>query len=149
MAEVQSWWRGEEGTLVVSAETAAVFTTQWGNPAANVQILDAAAIEDRLWQRDGARAIVPFEQLTPRIKPLHIDGNSLFSRSFDVASYPLAVTIGANGDIGAVSALRDGLAQPLTNSSACKADHGCYDRCHRAGACHCIWHGAERYFVAG
>lgn len=91
--------------LLLSAETAAAMQTLFAcSPAASVQILTDAEIAPALWQNPSARAIVPFEQIQPRMKILAVDGQSPLWKSFDPQTYPLKLAFSSAG-----------LALPSTN----------------------------------
>ncbi len=116
LTQLQGRWRGEEaGAIVVSAETAALFTTIWGEPTAALEQLPADQISDRLWRQDGAIGIVPFQQLTSKLKPLTVDGFNPLDRDATVPAYGLNVPIGVNGDIASVADFVTRLEAPLSN----------------------------------
>ena len=56
------------------------------------------------WASQPAWAIVPFEDLTPRWKVLHVNGLDLFDRHTDLSQYPLVVHFGVSGDSQVVAA---------------------------------------------
>jgi hypothetical protein len=91
---------GEQGQpLFLSAETAAMMTALLGarGDRANVSIMPAVELADRLWSEPGALAIVPFDRLEPRLKALAVDGRSALDRDLDVDRYPLLVRLWADG----------------------------------------------------
>ena len=114
--EVRALWTGAgAGALVVSPQTEAIFEIEWGKAAEQVEVLDSAEISTRLWQRDGAIALVPFDLLEANIKPLMMDEMHLFDRVLEPADWPLAVPIGLNGDSDAIESFKAQLATPPTN----------------------------------
>ncbi len=103
-AEIQGAWQGAPsatfgGSLRMSEETFRAFWAVWGEPVQGaVEVVDAAALADTLWNARPAWGIVPFEQLTPRFKVLSVDGRTPLHRNLDLAAYPLALAVGLNGD---------------------------------------------------
>jgi hypothetical protein len=78
--------------LLMDAETRALFTAWWGEPAAwVVQVLPSETLVDTAWAQQPAWAIIPFEALEPRWKVMRIDGISPLGRDFEPASYALSV----------------------------------------------------------
>lgn len=116
LAALQAHWRGEQAdfSLLLTPDVAAWLTAQWGAPGQTVQQVDAATLVDALWAQRPSLTVLPFAALTPRLKVLALDGVSPLAASFDPASYPLTLPLGATGDETAVAALRAQLA-PLTN----------------------------------
>ncbi len=119
---VRGLWQGQptsDGltTLLVSPETAAAIQTLWGAPAASVSVTATEAIPPRLWQEKEAIALVPFDQLEPRLSQLPLDGQNVLDRSMDLASYPLVVRTTASGDPALVESLAAALGEqvPATN----------------------------------
>ena len=112
-ADVQRFWKGEAGalaeisgdgkttpTLYLTSETLAVLTSAWGAPGSTAPIsaTKAAEIVELAWDaRPRAWGIVPFDELAPKWKVLTLDGANVLDRALDVKSYPLVVTIGAEG----------------------------------------------------
>jgi hypothetical protein len=97
--EVQTVWKGGESEtfprrpLMMDPETAAVFTTVWGEPAATaVQIIPVDELLNSAWVAQRAWGIVSFEQLEARWKVLKVGENSPFNKDMTLSDYPLAVT---------------------------------------------------------
>ena len=118
---VQMAWN--QGELTLDAETEAVFTALWGEPAQPNVVVPAADLVDSLWaaQEDfntPVLTILPFDQLSPQLKVLRVDGAAPIDVDFDPAAYPLTVPIGLAGEgAGVLAAAWDG---PVTNRDAAK-----------------------------
>jgi len=105
LEETQALFCEGGAPLLVSAETSAAMQTLFGcPPAASVQIVAPEALSDSLWANPAARAILPFEQIQPRMKILAVEGQSPLWKSFDLQSYPLQLAFSTAG-----------LSVPLTN----------------------------------
>lgn len=102
--DIQNAWQGNfsgsfVAALMMSANTEAVFTSWWGEPASGaVDLEDAENLVDAAWQIPGSWALVPFEEISPKWKVLSIDGQSPIWKDFDAESYSLSVPIGLSGD---------------------------------------------------
>lgn len=89
--------------LVADPETAAL----WQETYPQLQPLPSEEIKSALWNNRQTLAFVPFEQLTPALKALPIDGMSLLDRDLETEKYPLVKTFYVSGDPTAVSFLID------------------------------------------
>ncbi len=105
LKDLQASWAGQSAgpfagiPLMLDAETEAVFTSWWGEPASGaVKVEDQAKLLDDAWAAQPAWALVPFEDLAPKWKVLSIDGQSPIWKSFDASTYELNVPIGLSGD---------------------------------------------------
>jgi poly-gamma-glutamate synthesis protein (capsule biosynthesis protein) len=104
----------------MTAETAAVFTALWGEPAAGaVEMLAADELVDAAWAQRPSWGLVPFEALEPLWKVLAVDGQSPIWKEFEPADYALNVPIGLVGEAGLVDAVLEALT-PLNNRDAGK-----------------------------
>ena len=85
--------------LLVAPDTAAALDALLGprRAEAPVEILPAADLADRLWAAPEALAVVPFDRLAPRLKPLAVDGLSALDRDLDLRRYPLLATAWVRG----------------------------------------------------
>lgn len=99
LPDLQARWHRDDGpSLLVDPAAAAWLADLWGGPpGAATQTLPAADIDARLWQRDGAWAIVPFEQLRPGWKVLALDGVSPLAADFQPDAYPLTARFNLTG----------------------------------------------------
>jgi poly-gamma-glutamate synthesis protein (capsule biosynthesis protein) len=113
-ADLQALW--QSGQLLVDEATAVVISQLWGQPATIAVVDDVVAA---LWANRAAYGLLPFEQLTPDLKVLAVDGLSPLKADFAADTYPLTVKIGAVGEETAVAQF---LAywQPLSNRTADK-----------------------------
>jgi poly-gamma-glutamate synthesis protein (capsule biosynthesis protein) len=105
MEDLLGAWQGDDAgpfsgaPLMMSADTLAVFSAWWGEPASSaVQQVSARELLDAAWDAGAAWAIVPFEELAPRWKVLTVDGQSPLWKEFDPADYELSVPIGVSGE---------------------------------------------------
>lgn len=103
--ELRRLWLGElqlqdrSSRLLTSAETSAALDALFGphDPEAPVMVVPASELADRLWSEPDALAIVPFDRLEPRLKPLAVDGLSILDADLDLHLYPLRATVWAQG----------------------------------------------------
>ncbi len=78
-------------------------------------------MDARLEGTPGSLGIVAFEQLDPRVKALTVDGFNVLSNTFQVDTYPLAVTLSVEGNGSSLLApLLQGAVQPSTNRDPAK-----------------------------
>ncbi len=129
-AAVQAAWQGQPaqcdacdftGPLRLSQSTLDALKTVLGEPAAGaVEVLPSEQITPKLWEAKPAWAIVPFDELDPRLKVLSIDGQTPFHHSLDTNTYPLAAKIGIAGPIEQAEQLQAAVGQPLTNRDESK-----------------------------
>jgi hypothetical protein len=85
--------------LLVSVGTAAALDSLYGPRSAEapVTLVPASELVDRLWNEPGSVAVVPFDLLEPRLKPLLVDGWSILDRELDLRRYPLRVRVWISG----------------------------------------------------
>ncbi len=105
-AEIGSLWKTavtDAPRLFVSEQDVAPLAYFWGEPAENVAVVSVVELADRAWEQRPSRLILPFEQLTPDLKVLTVEGISPVQKSFDLAQYPLLLPIGVTGEDTAVS----------------------------------------------
>ncbi len=103
--ELRRIWLGKpqsqdtSSRLLASVETSAALDALFGphDPEAPLMVVPAPELTDRLWSEPDALAIVPFDHLEPRLKPLVVDGLSVFDADLDLSNYPLRVTLWAEG----------------------------------------------------
>jgi len=118
LAEVQAAW--QDGSLLLTPQMDAILHGWWGDPAAAATIVAPELLVDTLWQTqtsydDPVLTIVLFEELTPRLKVLAVDGNSPISVNYDQTSYGLKLPLGWVGGETAVSPLPTLWPEPITN----------------------------------
>ncbi|MEJ2734622.1 MAG: CapA family protein [Anaerolineae bacterium] len=103
--ELRRLWLGQPrapdtgSPLLASAGTSAALDALWGphDPTAPVVVVPATELTDRLWSEPDALAIIPFDRLEPRLKPLAVDGLSILDADLDLQHYPLRATVWVEG----------------------------------------------------
>ena len=101
--ELLNLWQGQKtssgiDTLLGSPETLGAFTDLWGAPAANVTSVPAAQLVDAVWNNKTALALMPFDQLVPKVKALHVDDLNILQRDANLDAYPLVTRLYISGD---------------------------------------------------
>jgi poly-gamma-glutamate synthesis protein (capsule biosynthesis protein) len=117
-ADVQAAWSGtaEHGPLRMSQTTHDALRARWGEAAPGaVELLAPEQVVDALWASREAWAIVPFDELEPRLKVLYVDGLSPLRRGLDLDVYPLVVDIVLSGDLDAAAELQSAFGAAYTN----------------------------------
>ena len=94
--ELQGLWHGQVGEsydqLLVNDETKSVFQESWGeNSIGLVNVNSASEMLATLWDSPKAVAIVPFEEISPQMKVLKINGISPLDKPMQVEEYPLTI----------------------------------------------------------
>lgn len=100
-------WQGKPtpdgiNTLIVATDTLTAFTDLWGKPAASVTSLGADQLVDAIWHNKTALAMMPFDQLVPKVKMLNVDDLNILDRNAKMDSYPLVTRLYASGDATAL-----------------------------------------------
>lgn len=111
-ADVRRFWAGESDALsgfssdgltpalYVTPETLGTLFGLLGPSAATspMAVVSRDELADRLWEgRPHSWAIVPFDELEPRLKVLSVDGVDVLDKRADLTGYPLALRFGAAG----------------------------------------------------
>jgi poly-gamma-glutamate capsule biosynthesis protein CapA/YwtB (metallophosphatase superfamily) len=121
-SDLRGLWQGHavsDGakTLLATDEAYEALTHLYGVPAATVPVLPFDSIVARLWADHSALAVVPFDQLTPKLAALPLDGVNILAHDFKIEQYPLVAHTYVGGDAKlipeVVAALRPAI--PLTN----------------------------------
>ncbi|NTU75961.1 MAG: CapA family protein, partial [Anaerolineaceae bacterium] len=87
----------ENTRILASPSTLAGFGQLWGNPDAQTVIsTDAADMLETAWNTPNTWAIIPFDELQPRWKVLHVNGTSPLDKPLDTQNYPLIITFGVS-----------------------------------------------------
>jgi hypothetical protein len=132
LADVQDAWFGKpvkvfDGKpLLMDQSTRLALESVWGPPEDTlIKVVDAQSLLQQAWADMPAWAIVPFDQLDPRWKVLHLNGMDLLDKKFDPAVYPLAINfdlVGAAQDLRAFTSSGVDLHSlgPQTNRDANK-----------------------------
>lgn len=113
-------WRGEAaGPFLVPDTAVAALDSFLGPRAAQaaVEIVPPGELVSRLEQQPGATAILPFDELQPRLKPLSIDGQFILDRSLDGARWPLRAVVWAGGPAGWEEELAEALEERGVDSN--------------------------------
>jgi poly-gamma-glutamate synthesis protein (capsule biosynthesis protein) len=98
LEELKAAWAGQGPGLVMTEATASALKTVFGGDAGpGVEIVPASALTEALWQKRDRWGLVPFEQLSPRLKVLELDGQSPVRKDFNGEVYPLKVTFALQG----------------------------------------------------
>lgn len=105
--------------LLVSPDVAAALDSLYGahSAEASVIVVPASQLADRLWSEAGSVAVVPFDLLEPRLKPLLVDGLSILDRELDLRRYPLRVRVWASGPNDWTRELASDLQQRRLNTN--------------------------------
>jgi len=95
----------------------------WGEPArAPWKFCRPIRLRETLGSQT-AWAIVPFDELNPRLKVLSIDGQTPFQRNLDTNAYPWRLRLAIAGQSRSEQ-LQAAVGQPLTNRDESKIDAG-------------------------
>jgi len=121
----QAAWQGQPveceactftGALRLTDSTLAALKVVLGEPAPGaVEVVAADQLVQTLWDNADSWGIVPFDQLTVRLKVLSIDGRTPLHRDLDLNAYPLVVKIGLAGSIETAQKLQAAFTTPITN----------------------------------
>lgn len=93
---------GTAPTLFTTDDGLAALKSILGDPSENapIQVVAADDLVDAAWdQRPASFAVLPFDQLEARWKPLIVDGVNLFDKQADVSNYPLRTDGEANRNV--------------------------------------------------
>ena len=125
LANLRDLWQGRPtpdglNKVLVSDETANALVTVFGPLGATVQRVKPEEIVPRVWKERAAIAIVPFDQLEPKLTALPIDGQSVLNRDLQIEGYPLVARVWVSGNPVYAQALVNALRPkvPLTNRVA-------------------------------
>jgi poly-gamma-glutamate synthesis protein (capsule biosynthesis protein) len=102
--DLNSAWQGAGNPmapgqpLLMTEETRDMLAFSWGDPAPGaIEFIEPEDLTDYIWSRRPSLAILPFEELDPRLKVLRLDGISPLQKGFDPQEYGLALPISAVG----------------------------------------------------
>src|SRR5581483_5244319 len=100
--DIQKVWAGQPTSdiqsLLVTADTVSALTPLLGAPGKTVLTVQPNVLVNMLWQTPNALAILPFDQLTPRVIAQPIDGQNILDRTLDTSKYPLIVRVYVEGN---------------------------------------------------
>lgn len=126
LEELQTRWQGLSGDpdsgvtggeMLVAGFNPGVLTSVLG--PSRVREVSRAMLVSELENAPGAVAVVPFDQLDPRVKVLTVDGQNILDKELDPHAYPLALTLEITGT--GASLLHEelqGFVEPATNRDA-------------------------------
>lgn len=104
---VRAAWKGEASEpfdgagLMMTSETAAALRGLWGEfDPDSVRLVPAEELVNSAWAQHPGWVIVPFEELTPRLKVIQVDGLSPLDPELDAHNYPLTAVIGMTATEG-------------------------------------------------
>lgn len=121
MADLQQVWQGKAtadiNALAATTDTAAALTPLLGPPGPLVQMVGADALTETVWQTPASLAILPFDELNPRLIAQPVDGHNPLDRTLDMDQYPLVVRLFVEGSGQALTGFYNALhsAVPATN----------------------------------
>jgi len=103
-ASFHAAWAGElhpafdKSPILLTASTLAVFSAQWGDPAAGaVRVVPEEQLSQLAWESRPSWALIPFESLNPSWKVIDVGKTSPIDNDFDASTYPLKVTFSLQG----------------------------------------------------
>lgn len=99
MVEILKDWAGTnqngEKRSYITIETIKPLIEDQYSPQSQMQFAtDSSALIDQLYANPGLIGLLPFEDLTPALKVLNVDGISPYDQQFDALSYPLTLFVG-------------------------------------------------------
>lgn len=122
LSEVRGLWQGQathDGarSVLVTDDAYTTMARLYGPPAASVQVLPFDSIVARLWTDHNALAIVPFDELTPKLAALDLDGVNVLLHDFKLEQYPLVMRTYVAGNAGVTQAFITAVRPtiPVTN----------------------------------
>jgi hypothetical protein len=112
LADIQDAWFGKPFNkfsgkpLLMTQSTRLALESLWGPPEDGmIKVVDRQSMLKQAWDNMPAWAIVPFDELEPRWKVLHLDGIDLLDKKTDPAAYPLVVDFDLVGENAALQAV--------------------------------------------
>jgi poly-gamma-glutamate synthesis protein (capsule biosynthesis protein) len=111
------WLEGSSSRLLVGDVASEDLTAQWGTPSDSVESLSQAALVDALWSDRSALAIIPFDWLEPRLRPLKVDGLSIVDNRLNQEEWPVALRVWLHGRGETADALHEHLQNVLLVSN--------------------------------
>jgi poly-gamma-glutamate synthesis protein (capsule biosynthesis protein) len=101
----------------VRTQDLAPLQTILGPAGASVLPISGDDLVDQAWTARPALAVVPFDALEPRWKVLTVDGMSPLDPALNTDVYPLALSLGVNGQADSAAALAQALALAWPSSN--------------------------------
>lgn len=114
LASLRDLWRGKPtadglSQVLVTEETASAMALVLGPAGPTVRRVSPDQVVPLIWQTQGAIAIVPFDQLEPKLAALAVDGQNVLSRTLQTDGYPLTLRVWVAGSATYVQPLVDSL----------------------------------------
>lgn len=129
LGEIQAIWNGdvpagqEFSKMVMTESTKNAFTEFWGSsPSGLVSTANEEEVVTRVWDDPEVLALVPFEDVEPRLKVMRVDGLSPLDRPLDEGSYALTVPYILAGTTDAGTTHASEIAQILSAIPATNRD---------------------------
>lgn len=109
LADIQVYWQGDAGALssldifgrpvpiILTERSLTAMVGVLGEPTLAIEIVPDHQLIRRLWEARPALSLVPFDELSPDLKVLKLDGIDVFDDDFDPTDYPLTSAIRING----------------------------------------------------
>ncbi|MBE2224687.1 MAG: CapA family protein, partial [Anaerolineae bacterium] len=104
LADLQAAWQGSGQPLVVDAATAAWLADKWGSASAQVFFVSPEKRLETVWQKRPSWTIIPFDELSPELKVLRLDGQSPIQDGFDAGGYGLQANVSVAASTGSAGA---------------------------------------------
>jgi hypothetical protein len=128
-ADLQAIWQGkppkEYGNQLIIAEenTMDCLRELLGNPSTKtVRPIQSGKLIETAWKEDNVWALIPFEAIEPRWKVLEIDTQSPLRKNFNLATYPLSVSISLTGNPDTVSKILELYGPDTSNGFVAKTN---------------------------
>ncbi|MFO7679706.1 MAG: CapA family protein [Chloroflexota bacterium] len=115
LAALQASWQGGGPPLVVDAATAGWLADQWGAAGRSVYLTTPEKRVEQVWQKRPSWSILPFDELSPDLKVMRLDGQSPLAPDFAAEAYGLRAEVGVSGTETAVAAFLAAWDGPTTN----------------------------------
>lgn len=131
LADLSAVWNAESTNLradqlIMSDETRLAFEALWGPPSAGRVITTPQEnLMNALWQSENSFALVPFEEIQPKMKIMKINGISPLDRPMNVNEYALRIPFYLYGNSNSAGKFQSVIAQlgtiiPATNRDESK-----------------------------
>ncbi len=109
----QNWLNGGTPQAVASEAVQQWLAQKWG--AGSATIVPAEELAAQLWEQRPAWGLVPFDELTPDLKVLAVDGQSPLQAGFEPQDWPFTAQVGLEGGSEATEAFLAAWEGPQTN----------------------------------
>lgn len=109
--------------LFVTEATNKLLVQLWGLPhEISIKVVDETEITNELWKTTDALAILPFENIEPRLKIISVDGISPIDRPMDEENYGLTITYSLSGSADTQKLLQSEIEQLIASIPATNRD---------------------------